>query len=133
MSRTRRSQKMDTLKKDLLEAKNNTNFMSELYVEERNEREKLEVEAKSFQNLLELQEVRIRIKQRELEDSQEKIKLLEQEVKRLKIEKLGILEGLTKVLGNILEEKVILEDDSSEIIEDSNFEEVSENYEVNGE
>ena len=60
-----------------------------------------------------------------MEDSQQKIKLLKQEVQRLKIEKLGILAGLTEVLNNILEEKVILEDDSSKIIEDSNFEEES--------
>ena len=102
--------KLADLKRELSEMKNNARFMSALYAEERSDRERLEDEAKGYQVLLERQEKYMQIKQRELRDNQEEVNLLRQEVRRLKIEKLGVVEGLTKVLGTILEEKVVLED-----------------------
>ena len=98
--------KMVSLKRELEEMRENVRYMSALYTEEKDERERLEDETKRYRALLERQEKYIQVKQKELIDNQDKINLLKQEIRKLEIEKLGVLDGLTKILDSVLDTEV---------------------------
>ena len=119
-------EKMSKLKGKLYEARKNADFLTESYNEERIEREELQAEAKGLRNLLELQEVRVKIRQEELRIVREKVEILETEVHHLKSEKLKVLSGLTEVLGVLKSEK-----DKERVMpeEESEWADVPEDYE----
>ena len=119
-------QKLKELKGKLYDTQKNVDYVTHLYNEEKVEKERLEAEAEGLGNLIQLQEVRVKIGQEELRKMHEKVKILEQEVQQLKDEKVKVLSGLTEVL-RVLESKRDEERVMSE--EESKWADVPEDYE----